>query len=90
MALSLQQPHVRGQTLLTYQKDCESHVNGKPNVVAPLMYKIMMRLATLDGKGTVTTLRANRRELTQYAIEENGNSNNIHTYFNQNYAQLKA
>ncbi len=59
-------------------------VNGKPKVVTPLMYMAMMRLATLDGKATVTALRANLHKLTQHAIKENGNIDNIHTYFNQN------
>ena len=65
-------------------------MNGKPKVVTPLMYMAMMRLATLDGKATVTTLRANLCKLTQYEIKKNGNINNIHTYFDQNYAQLKT
>jgi hypothetical protein len=77
-------------TLLTYRQDYELTVNGEPKVVAPLMYKTIMRLATLDGKATVTALRANLRELTLYAIKENGNIDKIHTYFNHNYAQLKA
>jgi hypothetical protein len=54
------------------------------------MYKTMMRLATLDGNATVTALRSNLRELTQYAIKHNGNIDEIHMYFNQNFAQLKA
>ncbi len=55
------------------------------------MYKtIIMRLATLDGNATITALRANLRELTQYAIKQNGNIDEIHTNFNQNYVQLKA
>jgi hypothetical protein len=77
-------------TLLTYKKDYEVMVNGQPKIVAPLMYKTMMRLATLDGNATVTALRTNLRELTQYAIKHNGNIDEIHTYFNQNFAQLKA
>ena len=78
-------------TLLTYRKDYKILVNSEPKVVAkPLVYKTMMRLATLDGKATVTTLKANLCELTQYAIKENGNINTIHTYFKQNYAHLKA
>ena len=65
-------------------------VNGQPKIVAPLMYKTMMRLATLDGNASVTNLRTNLHELTQYVIEHNGNIDEIHTYFNQNFAQLKA
>jgi hypothetical protein len=77
-------------TLLTYQKDDKITVNGEPKVVAPLMYKTIMRLATLDGNATLTALRTNLCELTQYAIKHNGNINEIYTYFNQNYAQPKA
>ena len=77
-------------TLLTYRKDYEILVNGESKVAAPLMYKTIMRLATLDGNATVTALRANLRELTQYAIKQNGNIDEIHTYFDVNYSQLKA
>jgi hypothetical protein len=75
--------------LITYPKDYELIVNSEPKVTAPLMYTTIMRLATLDGKATITALWANLCELTQYAIKENGNINRIHTYFNHNYAQLK-
>ncbi len=76
--------------LFTYKKDYEILVNGEPKVVAPLMYKTIMRLATLDGNATITALRANLRELMQYTIKQNGNIDKIHAYFNQNYMQLKA
>ncbi len=76
--------------LLTYKKDYEILVNGEPKLVAPLLYKTIMRLATLDGNATITTLRAILHELTQYTIKQNGNINKIHTNFNQNYVQLKA
>ena len=72
------------------QRQCSLPINGKPKVVEPLMYKTIMRLATLVGNTTVTALRANLRELTQYPIKQNGNIDKIHTYFNQNYVQLKA
>ena len=65
-------------------------VNGEAKVVAPFMYKVIIMLATLDRNATVTAMGANLHELTQYAIKENGNIENIHTYLNQNYAQLKA
>ena len=76
-------------TLLTYRKDYEMEVSGETKVVAPLMHKVIMRLAMLDGNDTVTALWANLC-VTQYAIKENSNIYSIHTYFNQNYAQLKA
>ena len=57
MALFVQQPYQRGKaTLLTYNKDYDMEVNGKTNVVAPLMYKVIMRLATWDRNATVTAL----------------------------------
>jgi hypothetical protein len=65
-------------------------INGESKRVALLMYKTIMRLATLDGKATVAALRANLRELTLHAIKEDGNIDKIHTYFNHNFAQLKA
>ncbi len=37
-------------TLLTYCKDYEILINGEPKIVAPLMYKTIMRLATLYSK----------------------------------------
>jgi hypothetical protein len=77
-------------TLLTYRKDYEIIIIGELKVVAPLMYKMIMRLATLDGNTTVTALKTNLCELAQYAIKHNGNIDEIHTYFNQYYAQLKA
>jgi hypothetical protein len=46
-------------TLLTYKRDYEILVNSVPKVVTPLMYKTILRLATLDGNATVTALRAN-------------------------------
>ena len=41
-------------TLLTYQKGFEMEVNGETKVMAPLMCKVIMRLATLDGNATDT------------------------------------
>ena len=52
-------------TLLTYRKDYEIAVNGEPKVVAPLMYKAIMRLATLDCNATMRALMVNLCELTQ-------------------------
>ena len=58
---------------LTYLKDYELIVNSEPEVIAPFINKTIMRLTTLDGKATATSLWASLRELTQYAIKENGN-----------------
>ena len=42
--------------LLINQKTYDLIINEKPMIVAPLMYKTMMKLATLDGKATGTAL----------------------------------
>lgn len=61
-------------------------VNGKPNLVAPLMYKTVMWLATFNDNATITALKTKLCELKQYMIK----FDEIHTYFDQNYTQLKA
>lgn len=76
--------------LLTYKKDYEILVNREQKVLAPLMYKTIRRLATLDGKATIMPLRANLRKLMQAKVKHNGKIDKIHTYFNQNFAHLKA
>ena len=48
-----------------------------------------MCLATLDNKATSETLRNNLRELPAYAAKVK-NIDEIHTYFDVNYSQLKA
>ena len=65
--------------------DYEIPINGDPKVVEPLMCKTIMRLATLDGNTTITAVRAKLCELMQYAVKQNGNINEIHTYLNQNF-----
>lgn len=54
------------------------------------MYKSIMRLATLYGSATVAARPANLCELIQYAIMQNGNSDENHTNFKQNSVQLKT
>ncbi len=76
--------------VLSYRDDYEINNNGVKKIAAPLLYKTIMRLATLDSNATNRQLRANLRKLTSYAISENGNTDKIHTYFDQNFTQLKA
>ena len=77
-------------TLLTYSDSYTVEHNNKKHTVAALMYKTIMRLATLDNNATVETLRENLRGLTQYAVTVNGDIDLVHKYFNQNFTQLKA
>jgi hypothetical protein len=55
---------------------------------APLMYKIIMRLATINSVATTQTLRDNLQSLGTFAVSSN--IDKIHSKFNKNYSQLIA
>jgi hypothetical protein len=57
---------------------------------APLMYKIIMRLATINSVATTQTLRSNLQSLGTYAAMVSGNIHKVHNKFNKNYSQLIA
>ncbi len=76
--------------VLSYCNDYEINNNRVKKIAAPLLYKTIMHLAALDSNATDCQLCANLRELTSYAIRENGNIDKIYTYFDQNFTQLKA
>jgi hypothetical protein len=57
---------------------------------APLMYKIIMRLATIDSVATTQTLRNNLQSLGVYARTVSGNIDKMHNKFDKNYSQLIA
>ena len=80
MVLPIQQPYQRDQSkTFDIHKNYRMEVNEETKVVAPVTCKVIMRLATLDGNVTVTALRANLHELTQYEITENESINSLHT-----------
>jgi hypothetical protein len=54
------------------------------------MYKIIMRLATIDSVATTETLRKNLDSLPAYAVSVNGNVDMINSYFDANYLQILA
>jgi hypothetical protein len=56
----------------------------------PLMYKTIMRLATIDSIATTKTLHANLKNLPSYAASVNGNVDLINSYFDTNYTQILA
>jgi hypothetical protein len=56
----------------------------------PLMYKTIMRLATIDYVATIKTLHANLNNLPSYTASVNCNVNLINTYFDTNYTQILA
>ena len=72
--------------LLPYRSDFT--FNG--NEYAPLMFKIIMRLATIDSVATTEALRANLRELPTYTATVKGDLEKVHSHFDENYSQLLA
>ena len=59
-------------------------------IYAPLLFKIIMHLATIDSVATTEALRANLRELPAYAASVSGNIDKINQYFDENHSQLIA
>ncbi len=57
---------------------------------APLMYKIIMGLATIDSVATTQTLRNNLQSLRTYAATVSGDIDKVHSKFDKNYSQLIA
>jgi hypothetical protein len=72
--------------LLIYQNDYT--FNGVE--YAPLMYKVIMRLATIDSIATTQTLRNNLQNLGFFAAMVNGDIDKINSEFDQNYSQIIA
>ena len=57
---------------------------------APLMYKIIMHLATIDSVATTQTLRDNLQNLGVFAVTVKGDIDKINAEFDTNYSQLIA
>ncbi len=57
---------------------------------APLMYKVIMRLATINTVATTQALRDNLQNLGTFSVTVNGDIAKIHGEFNKNYSQLIA
>ena len=55
---------------------------------APVMYKVIMRLATMDSVATTQTLRDNLQNLGTFAATVKGDIDKIHAEFDKNYSQL--
>jgi hypothetical protein len=72
--------------LLTYQN--EYKFDGVE--YAPLMYKIIMCLATINSVATTQTLRDNLQFLGMYAATVSGDIDKVHNKFDKNYLQLIA
>jgi hypothetical protein len=72
--------------LLTYRNDYT--FDGVE--YAPLMYKVIMRLETIDSIATTQTLRDNLQNLGVFAATVNGDIDKINSEFDQNYSQIIA
>jgi hypothetical protein len=69
-----------------------SDANTPPSLVgnAAALYKVIMRLTTLDTKSTNKALRDRLKDLPTLAATLNGDIDALHAYFNDTYSQLKA
>ncbi len=68
--------------MLTY---CNKYtLNGVEN--APLMYKIIMRLTTINSIATTQTLHENIHNLRVFVAMVHGNINKIHGKFDRNHS----
>ena len=72
----------------------EYEVQGNPNgdkfILAPALWKVIMRLTTLDTKMTNKALRNVIKDLPIYAVTVKGDIDIIHKQFLEHYALLKA
>ncbi len=71
-------------TLLTYRNE----YTFKGVEYAPLLYKIIMWLATIDYIATMQTLQENLQNLGVFAATVNGDINKIRGKFDRNHSQL--
>jgi hypothetical protein len=55
-----------------------------------LMYKVIMRLATIDSVATTQTLRDNLQNLHVFAVMIKGDIDKVSAEFDTNYSQLLA
>ncbi len=72
--------------LLTYRKD---YLIDEVEC-ALLMYKVIMRLATIDSVATTQALRDNLHTLGTFASTVSGNIDKINSEFDKNYSQIIA
>ena len=59
-------------------------------IVGPLLFKVLMRLATIDSAATTESLRAKLRELYMLASSLNYDLPKLHSMYHQYYSQLVA
>jgi hypothetical protein len=67
---------------------CRSEFTFDGVEYAPLMFKIIMRLTTMDSVATNQSLRENLQALATFAATVQGDIDKIHEEFDKNYSQL--
>jgi hypothetical protein len=71
-------------------KPYQAQYMSKGIVYAPLMYKTIMRLATIDSIATTKTWCTNPNNLPAYPSSANSDVDLINSYFDTNYTQILA
>jgi len=69
---------------------CRSEFTFDDVEYAPMMYKIIMRLTTMDSVATTQSLRENLNNLATFAATVQGDVDKIHEEFDKNYSQIIA
>jgi len=67
---------------------CALYTDDEGQISAPMFFKTIMRIATLDSKATTSMLRENLRDLPSYMIKCNSNIDDYHLFFTTNHTQL--
>ena len=79
--------------LLVYKNEYKVSDGGTPPkqvTVATLLYKVIMRMMTLNTRSTSKALRDIIKDLPAYTVTVQGDIDLIHTRFNDAYTQLRA
>ena len=77
-------------TVHTHRTDYTMAHGNVEVVAAPLLYKVIMRCATMDSKATSSALRANLKRCPQVILELDSNITKFHEYVDLNLIQLQA
>jgi hypothetical protein len=85
-------PSARDRIKVYEDEHMLSDGNTPPSLVpnAAALYKVIMRLTTLDSKSTSKALRDRLKDLPAFATTCNDDINLLHSYFFDAYNQLKA
>ena len=60
------------------------------HLCGPLLLKVIIQMATMDSRTTISIFRTNLNDIASYAIGVSGDVEKITAYFNENVSQIKA